>query len=216
MGCANGPVPYLMSLNPKLRRQWEEDERYQPTLHRQLAEVRALRDAESLLSEAEQRHWCGEFKYILEHHENPILRAEAVKTLAVFSVAEANESLQIAMNDADADVRIAACAAWGTRTGQEAMEQLAQALRADADLDVRIAAARELGHFDDRYVHRALGLALEPREDPALQYRAVESLKRASGRNYGNDLAAWRQFAAGEDPGPEYTPSLAERLHELF
>ena len=171
----NGPMPTLMSLNPSLRRQWEDDERYEPTLHRQLAEVRALRKAAGQLTDAEQRHWCGEFKHIIETHGNSILRTEAVHTLAAFSVPEANEPLQIALRDTDATVRIAACRAWGGRPGREPMEHLAQILGGDADLDVRIAAARELGQFPDPYAYQALGLALEPTEDPALN---IELLSR--------------------------------------
>ena len=82
-------------------------------------------------------------------------------------------------------------------------------------MDVRIAAARELRRFPDRVAYEALGLALQE-DDPALQYRAVESLKEASGKNYGNNLQAWQQFAEGKDPGPEYTPSVADRVRALF
>lgn len=78
-----------------------------------------------------------------------------------------------------------------------------------------MAAARELRRFQDPLAYQALGLALQD-EDPALQYRAVESLREASGKDYGNDLQAWQQFAQGQDPGPEYSPSVAERLRRLF
>ncbi len=214
-GCADGPVPYLVSLNPKMREQWRADEAYQPTLHRQLAEVQALRTSVRSLSLEQQRHWSGELKYILETHDNPLLRTASVETLAAFSVPESNEGLRIALKDKDSSVRTVACRVWGTRGDKEAVERLSEVLGSDSDLDVRIAAARELGRFPDPMAYQALGLALQDR-DPALQYRAVESLKRASGRNYGNDLNAWQTFAQGQDPGPQYTPSLATRFWELF
>ena len=78
-----------------------------------------------------------------------------------------------------------------------------------------MAAARELRRFPERTAYQALGLALQD-DDPALQYRAIESLKAASGKDYGNNLQAWQQFAEGQDPGPEYTPSVADRLRSLF
>ncbi len=179
------------------------------------AEVDALRASAGSLSVEQQRHWSGELKHILETHDNPLLRANAVDTLAAFSVPESNDGLRVALKDKDSSVRVAACRAWGRRSDKEAIERLAEVLGSDTDLDVRIGAARELGRFPDPLAYQALGLALQDR-DPALQYRAVESLKQASGKNYGNDLNAWQTFAQGQNPGPEYTPSLAERFWELF
>lgn len=214
-GCAEGPVPYIMSLNPKLRREWEADEMYEPTLHRQLAEVEALRESAADLSAPRQRHWSGELTYILEQNDNPLLRAAAVKALGEFTVPEANEGLRVALTDADAKVRKTACAAWGARGSEEALQRLAETLGTDTDLDVRIAAARELRRFEDPTAYQALGLALQD-PDPALQYQAIESLREASGKDYGNDLQAWQRFAQGQDPGPEHSPSVAQRLRELL
>lgn len=214
-GCADGPIPYMMALNPSVRRQWEADEAYQPTLHRQLAEVEALRAQGPRLSEEQQRHWSGELAFIIESHHNPLLRAACVDTLAVLAVPDANRGLRAATKDADSTVRMAACRAWGSRGGREGVELLAEMLGSDTDMDVQMAAARELKHFSDPIAYQALGLALET-DNPALQYRAIESLKTASGRNYGNDIRAWQEFAEGKDPGPEHVPALAERLRQLF
>lgn len=214
-GCAEGPMPYLMSLNPRMRQEWRADEMYQPTLHRQLAEMEALREAADNLSASKQRHWSGELTYILEHHDNPRLRAAAVETLAEFDVPESNKGLRVALSDKDATVRETACTAWGQRGDGEALQQLSKTLGSDTDLDVRIAAARELGRFSNPAAYQALGLALQE-TDPALQYQAMESLRRASGKDYGNDIDAWQRFVQGEDPGPEYSPSIAQRLRELL
>ncbi len=198
-----------------MREQWRADEAYEPTLHRQLAEMSALRSSAATLSLDQQRHWCGEMKYILETSDNSLLRTAAVDTLAEFSVPESNEVLHQATKDKETSVRLAACRAWGKRRDKEALEQLSEVLGSDSDLDVRLAAARELGRYPDPMAYQALGLALQDR-DPALQYRAVESLKQASGRDYGSDLEAWQKFAQGQDPGPQYTPSMAERVRNLF
>ncbi|MHB8863575.1 MAG: HEAT repeat domain-containing protein [Pirellulaceae bacterium] len=214
-GCADGPVPYLMALNPTMRRQWAADEAYAPTLHRQLAEVEALRGSAKTLSAEQQVHWCGELQHIISTHSNPLLRAACVETLVLFSVPESSEGLRLALQDTDATVRQAACRAWGSRGGQEAMELLAERLGSDSQKDVKLAAARELGRFSDPVAYQALGLALQD-GDAALQYRAIESLKQSSRKNFGNNLQAWQQFAQGQDPGPEYSPSLADRVRELF
>lgn len=208
-------MPYLASLNPRVRKQWEADEAYRPSLHRQLAEVETLRASARQLTAEQQRHWSGELAHIIETHNHPLLRSAAVETLAAFTVPESREGLRVAVRDSNTSVRIAACRSWGAQGGEEAAERLAELLGNDADTDVRIAAARELARFPSPVAYQALGLALDD-TDPALQYRAVESLKTASGKNFGNDLSAWQRFAQGEDPGPEYTPSLAERVRELF
>jgi hypothetical protein len=215
VGCADGPMPYLMSLNPTMRRQWEADEAFAPTLHRQLAEVQTVRESTKSLSPEQQVHWSGELEHIIRTHSNPLLRGECVTTLEGFSVPESNAGLRQGMQDGDATVRIAACKAWGKRGGQEGMEILAERLGSDSDPDVKLAAARELGQFSDPIAYQALGLAIQG-GDPALQYRAIQSLKLASGKDYGNNLQAWQEFAEGKDPGPEYTPSLADRVKQLF
>jgi hypothetical protein len=43
-----------------------------------------------------------------------------------------------------------------------------------------------------------LARALED-ADPAVQYRAVASLKKVSGRDLGNDVNAWREWATALD-----------------
>ncbi len=123
--------------------------------------------------------------------------------------------MQRAAKDTDPSVRRAACRAWGRRGGKQSVEALANTLGSDTDLDVRIAAARELASFSDPIAYQALGLALED-EDPAMKYRAVESLRRASGRDFGNNLDSWRQFAQGSDPGPDTPISVAERIRGMF
>jgi len=214
-GCASGPLPYFMAMNPTIRSQWEADEVYAPTLHRQLSEAKWVRDNAATLSAEDQTHWCGEFQHILQSHSNPVLRAACVDALARINVPQSNEPLGLAIKDGDSAVRIAACRAWGQRGGKQAVELLAATLGSDSDIDVRIAAARELRRFPEPMAYEALGLALQE-NDPALQYRAIESLKEASGKDYGNNLQAWQQFAEGKDPGPEYTPSIAERVRSLF
>jgi hypothetical protein len=47
-----------------------------------------------------------------------------------------------------------------------------------------------------------------------MQYRAVLSLQKVTGKDLGNDVERWQQYVKGERPAP--TPSLAERIHRLF
>ena len=59
-----------------------------------------------------------------------------------------------------------------------------------------------------------LARALED-PDPAVQYRVVDSLRQVSGRDLGNDVNAWRAWAA--DPEARDTqPTMAETIRQLF
>jgi len=48
-----------------------------------------------------------------------------------------------------------------------------------------------------------------------MQYRAVQSLKRVTDVDFGNDVAAWREYARGNRPTRE-PRSIAQRLRDLF
>ena len=108
-------------------------------------------------------------------------------------------------------IRVAACQGWGQKTDPEAAEALATILGSDTDLDVRIAAAHALEKFRDPIAVRALGDALEA-NDPALQFRSVQSLKKVTGRDYGDSVPAWREFVESGQAKPAGETTVAERI----
>ena len=57
-------------------------------------------------------------------------------------------------------------------------------------------ATEALGKIKSPDSIKALGAAIDDR-DPAMQYVAVQSMKNATGKDYGPDVQAWRQVAAG-------------------
>lgn len=213
-GCSERPFGGMA--DPWSRRSWVEDERFGPTYHTKRQELRKLRRGVGSRSPEEQERTAVELAERLQQEQHPVLRSEIIRALAEISSPIASEALKHAMNDADPDVRVVACQAWGRRGTEEARQVLAQCLGSDTDVDVRIAAARELGAFkDDRQAMQALKLALDE-SSPALQYRAVQSLREMSGRDYGNDLVAWREFIDGGNPPEQPPPSLADRLRNLY
>ena len=80
------------------------------------------------------------------------------------------------------------------------MALLAEALRSDVDADVRLAAAKALGETKNPAATAPLGEALND-SDPAMQYQAVLSLQKATGKDLGNDVARWQRYVKGEPPG---------------
>ena len=48
-----------------------------------------------------------------------------------------------------------------------------------------------------------------------MQYRAVLSLKQATGKDLGNNVERWQQYVKGESP-QQPAPSVADRARSLF
>lgn len=149
---------------------------------------------------------------VLRKEEDPLMRAEILRTLAVYHTEIATKMLTSGLKDTDRDVRVACCEAWGKRKGHDATRLLSEMLTSDTDIDVRMAAARALGETGDPTATAALGLALE-NPDPAMQYRAVQSLRKITGKDYGDSVAVWRDYLKGNSP-PE--PSLTSRIKNWF
>jgi hypothetical protein len=209
-GCAGGPAG-LARFNPSLRDEWKKDEAYGHTMHQRLEELQAWGQQAPQMSAERRREVAQTITTKLGQEANVALLQQSAWTLGRLQIPEADEGLKLLSEHASAEVRTASCLAWRYRGGNEAREALARILNSDTDGDVRVAAARQLGYFRDPESIAALGIALDD-PSPALQYRAVESLKRITGENYGDDAAAWREFVAGGQakPGPE--PSWAERM----
>jgi HEAT repeat protein len=147
----------------------------------------------------------------IQKESDPIIRAEMVHTLGFFVSATATAVIRAALKDPDADVRVAACDALARRKGPVAVAGLTETLKSDLDKDVRLAAARALGETKDPAAREALGVALDD-PDPAMQYRAVMSLRQVTGQNFGNDVARWRAYVKGEPPPKAKPVSIANRL----
>jgi hypothetical protein len=150
---------------------------------------------------------------MLEEHD-PRVRCSILETVADIDTPAATAICKGAMEDPDERVRMAACSAWRARGGPEAVELLAARYRSDREIDVRLRALRELGQLGDEEAIPVLAKALED-PDPAVQYRAVGALKKVSGRDLGDDVNKWREWAA--DPaGSSAEWSIAEEFRKLF
>jgi HEAT repeat protein len=145
--------------------------------------------------------------------QDPLIRIEILHALGAYPGPSADAVLKAAMTDHDANVRIAACEAWGQRGDDQAVEVLSTALSSDADANVRMTAAKALGATRNPSAMKPLGEALND-SDPAMQYMAVLALKQATGKDFGNNVEHWQQYVKDGTPPPP--PSLTERLQRLF
>lgn len=213
-GCADGFVPEARSLNPYVRKQWEDDEQRGPTYYKRMDEMRQVRAQAHRLPEAEKQRLAKEISDVLAMEKSPTMRSELVRSLAVLPGPTALVALEGASTDNDADVRAATCQALAGQQGPEAVKMLAQ-LNGDADLDVRIEAARALGNHKSPEATKALGLALDE-NDPAVQRVAMESLKSSTGKEYGMSVKTWREYLDGGNPRPPDPPSWAEQIRQYW
>lgn len=187
----------------------EEDPRFKgPTPTQRISKLRELAADLPDLPATEQQSHAAELAQAYRVEADPLVRCEIVRTTAWCGSPTAAETLRLALNDSEKDVRLAACEAWSMHGGPQAVSQLGEALRKDADVDVRLAAARALGKIQGPEATTALGAALED-SDPAMQYRAVQSLREMTGKDFGDDVNAWREYVRGGTP---QEISVAERL----
>lgn len=191
-----------------------EPDPYGPTADKRMTTLTA--DAKTAKAGSPETHEAFTrqlVKMMLSEHD-PRVRCRILEVAADFETPTAGAICTGALQDPDERVRMAACSAWGRRGGPEAIDLLAARYQNDPELDVRLRAIRALGELHDMAAVPVLAKALED-GDPAVQYRAVAALKQASGRDLGNDVNRWREWAADpEGSGAEW--SMAEAFRRLF
>jgi HEAT repeat protein len=213
-GCAEGPFG-LAAVNPYLRQKWQADEKYGPTFHRRLAELRGLRASTHLYEAQQKERIAAKMAELVQTDESSVLRCEAVGVLGAVGIPSVTPVLHSALSDSDEDVRIAACHAWGEIGGDEGLATLVQVAEQEGDTDVRLAAVEELAKFKDPAAVAVLGKALDD-SDPAVQFRAVQSLRSATGMEYGDSIPGWRDYLQGRASAPPPPPTAMQRVRNWF
>jgi HEAT repeat protein len=196
---------------------WPFPEYERTTYHTPSMRVEALEEfgARSTGTDSpEQREITDQLAKQMQVEPDPLVREAVVRAIAEFRTPMAQQVLEAGLSDEDEAVRVACCKALGRRAEAASVKSLANSLRADEDIDVRLAAADALGKIKSPEALQAIRVALDDR-DPAMQYAGVQSMKSMTGQDYGPDVQAWRQVAAGETPQPTETPTLAERLRRV-
>jgi HEAT repeat protein len=186
-----------------------------PSPSERVAKLQKLAENAKTTEPAQKQKIAEELAQEIKKEDDALIRAEIVRTLATYPSPAADAILRAAVNDPDVDVRVMACGVWGKRGDAEAAKLLGGVLTSDIDREVRLAAARALGQTHDPAAIASLGTALED-SDPAMQYRAVISLRSVSGRDFGNDVNLWREYVKNGSVKPAESGTLAERLRHLF
>jgi len=149
----------------------------------------------------QQQAICEQLAQQIRTEPDPIVRLTIQETIAECNTPLAHSVLTAGLNDEDRDVRIMCCRMLGRRADPASVAPLSRVVGSDADGDVRMAAVDALGRIKSPASIQGIAAALRDR-DPALQFAGVEAMRSASGAELGNDVQAWRQYAAEAAGGP--------------
>ena len=177
-------------------------------------ELRELAKSAKKQSLAVQERVVAELAQEYEREGDAWVRREILRALAAYPQPQAGAVLVSALEDSEVETRRVACAGLGTRGDQTAVRQLSRVVASDTNVDVRLAAVEALGRTDDQGALGPLAEALAD-PDPAMQWQAQRALVATSGRDYGNNVQAWREYAqTGKTDAAEV--SFAEKLRRTF
>ncbi len=186
--------------NAKAKKQKAADlARFGPTADQRVADMAKLAKQPPASMEARQQK-AVELGQQLETEKDTLVRMSIVRALGAMPCDNSVRLLKAGLQDREADVRVACCQGLAKQNNADAAQALAGAAGSDTEIDVRIAAVRALGNQKDpALVKRTMAVALED-PDPAMQHSAMIALKTSTGRDFGNNVNAAREFARGDAP----------------
>ncbi len=119
------------------------------------------------------------------------------------------------LDDDSTKVRMEACQALGKRQGDDAARMLAATVGTETSDDVKHAALTALSNHKSQLAIDSLKIALSDR-NPATRDLAVQSLKGATGKNYGDDPTVWIAALDGKKPTSQPPTRIADRIRNMF
>lgn len=168
----------------------------------QVRQIRQIAENADSQSPAEQTQSAKSLVTRIQAEEDKVLRLEIIRALGKHRTPVAIEGLRIAVADSRDAVRAAACDALGEIGSPAALQLLADVLGSDPNLDVRVAATKAIARFDGPQAISALQPAIND-ADPALQYTAVQAMKKLHSEDLGNSVADWQNLARTISPARE-------------
>jgi hypothetical protein len=205
VGCTDGILYKMKSINPYYRSEWEKDRQLGTTFSERIEEITLLKSRLPNMEPNEQANWANLLEKLVKSDPSPEMRSLACQTIANIPGETAMRALNSASVDSSEKVRLMACAGLQTRGSEDARNMLLTiASNTKETPSVRRAAIVSLANFkNDEEVKTALARLLDDKS-PALQYQTALSLRTITGRDYGGDIQSWRDFMGGKDvPEPE-------------
>lgn len=204
VGCTDGVFHKMKSINPYYRSQWAKDRQLATTFSERVEEITLLKYQLPSMDSSAQANWADVLFRLIQSDPSPEMRALACQTIVLIPGETTVRALNTASIDQSEKVRLMACAGWQQTSGVDAKNMLiTMASNTKETPSVRRAAVNALANFNDDEVKQALARLLDDKS-PVLQFATTRSLKTLTGRDYGGDVQAWRDFMSGNDvPEPE-------------
>lgn len=214
-GCTDGPFFHMKKLNPYIQSQWKQDREKVVVFSERIEELRLLRSQIASMSDQEQADWVAKLGEMLKTETSPEVRRETVLTLeSVQQRPDAIAVLTPLAKDKNEKVRMALVAALRRSQDEVATTTLIAMSSSDPSNNVKLSATRSLGSHKSEAVKQYLGSKLDDR-NIAVRFQASQALGELTGKRYGGDIDAWRQYVAGQNvPEPEL--SFAQTLESMF
>lgn len=214
-GCQDGPLYALKYTNPYFTmREWKEDEKLGVTDHERRKQLASLAESIDTLPAERQQFWSGHLQKMLENDQSPEMRRLVVRAAGRLDDPAALAMIEKGLDDASVKVRMEACRSLGMKSGDEATRLLVATIGTDTNQDVKHSAMAALANHKNPIAVDSLRLALADR-NPATRSLAIESLRGATGKNYGDDPEVWIAALDGK-PTEEAPVRLADRVRDLF
>lgn len=214
-GCQDGPLYALKVANPYFSmREWKRDEELGVTDHERRKQLTQLAETIDQLPADRQQFWAGHLKNMLENDESPEMRRLVVQAAGRLDDPAAIGLIEKGLDDASVKVRMEACKSLGMKSNEDATRLLVAALGTDTSEDVKHSAMAALSTHKNQIAIDSLSLALQDR-NPATRDLAMESLRGATGKNYGDDPQVWIAALNGT-PTEESPVRFADRVRDLF
>ena len=197
LGCAEGPLWRTGHLAPWVRQQWERESEIVPTVESRGRELETMIDRAVEANDRAALEQIGtSLAQIVAQDPVLLMRVEATRLYGRLPVEIAASGLQKAGESGEAEIRLAAIAAWQQISDERGVAILQGLALGDTNVDVRIAAVRAMSEIPSEQSKKALALALDD-PSPAVQLRATEGLTELTGESFGGDVQAWRDFFKG-------------------
>ena len=194
--------------------EWKRDEAIGVTDHERRKQLNLLAETIDQMPANKQQFWAGHLEKLIETDESPEMRCLAVRAAGRLRDPAALAMIDKGLDDDSVKVRMEACSSLGRMKGEEAARTLAATVGTDTSEDVKHAALKALAGQKNQIAVDALKVALLDR-NPATRDLAIQSLKGATGKNFGDDPQVWIAALEGK-PTPQVETRLAERLRGIF
>ncbi len=215
-GCQDGPLYAMKTVNPYFTmKEWKEDEALGVTDHERRKQLAKLSETIDKLPPDRQEFWAGHLQKMLENDQSAEMRRLVVRAAGRLEGPAALKLIEQGLDDTSTKVRMEACRSLGMMSDDDdATRLLVAAIGTDTSEDVKHSAMDALANHKNKIAVDSLRLALSDR-NPATRSLAVQSLRGATGKNYGDDPQVW--IAALDGKHAEEAPiRFADRLRDAI